>query len=419
LKKSIKDLYTRLRSTNILSNFINLTSIQLSNTLLLFITIRIITGNVGIEGFGMVMFASRFSMLAGTVVNYGTSQSGVKDTALNLNDSNKLSLVFFNTLFIRAVIFVLFAALLLAFSPIRASSYYYIAIASPMVLAEVVNPLCFYIGIERIKVFNVSNMVANFFAVAAIFIFIHKPQDAPWVNFILGLANVISYIGLCIYFISRFKLKLKLPLKAEILKTSKDNFYLTINNISAIVQQSIIIFALEWSGSELLGAYALCDRFISQCRNVLNIISNAVYPNAVNLYKQHREAWAAYRKKSRRLFAGLFLIGSLLIFVLADVIIYVLSKKHDPDAVVMLRIMGFVPVISAFNVYGVLDMLLKNRNVYLFRVAVALIFTGVLVAAVSVCVNNRLLVGAFTIIIEACAFCMYEYVLRKPMLDNA
>lgn len=419
MKKSIKDLYTRLRSTNILSNFINLTSIQLSNTLMLFVTIRIITGNVGIDGFGMVMFASRFSMLAGSVVNYGTSQSGVKDTAFNLTDSHKLSSVFFNTLFIRILIFILFIIGLLACSFTQASSYYYIAVATPMVLAEVVNPLCFYIGIEKIKVFNVSNMVANFFAVAAILFFIHKPQDAPWVNFILGTANVITYIGLGIYFIARFKLKFKLPSKTEILKISKDNFYLTINNISAMMQQSIIIFALEWSGSGLLGAYALCDRFIAQCRSVLNIVSNAVYPNAVNLYKQHREAWAAYRKKSRRLFAGLFLIGAILIFVLADVIIFVLSKKHNPDAVVMLRIMGFVPVISAFNVYGVLDMLLKNRNVYLFRIAIALVFIGVLIAFVSVSVNNRLLIGAFTVIIEACAFCMYEYVLRKPMLDNA
>ncbi|MFD2873872.1 oligosaccharide flippase family protein [Mucilaginibacter ximonensis] len=402
-----------------MSNFINLTSIQLSNTLLLFITIRIITGNVGINGFGMVMFASRFSMLVGTVVNYGTSQSGVKDTVFNLNNRESLSLTFSNTLFVRILIFSIYVICLIACCSIHKLSYYYIVAAAPMVLAEVLNPLCFYIGIERIRVFNLTNLAANFFAVAAIFIFIHQPQDAPWVNFILGTANVTTYIGLCLYFIYRFKLKLKLPSRTEILKMIKENFYLTINNISAIMQQSIIIFALEWSGSGLLGAYALCDRFIAQCRSVLNIVSNAVYPNAVNLYKQHREAWAAYRKKSRRLFAGLFFIGGLLIFVLANMIIFVLSKKHNPDAVVMLRIMGFVPVISAFNVYGVLDMLLKNRNIYLFRIAIALVFIGLITAFVAVSINNRLLIGAFTVIIETCAFCMYEYVLRKPLLNNA
>lgn len=418
MKQRIKDSYKRLRATNILSNFLNLSSIQVSNILLLFITIRIITGDVGIEGFGLIMFAYRFSTLAGTVINYGTGQSGIKDTAFNLTDNLKLSVVFYNTLLIRALIFILFIAGLLAFYWMNVGYYNYILLATPIVLAEVFNPLCFFIGIEKIRILNIWNLVSNIAAVIAILLLIKGPADAAWVNFILGIGNVITYFGLLIYLATKLKLSFNIPLKTDLLKIGKDNFYLTVNNISANLQQSIIIFALKWSNSGLLGAYTLGDRFIGQCRNLLNIVTNAVYPNAVNLYKQSTVKWDVYRKKSKYLFAGVCFAGALVIFVLADFIIYSLSKKHDADAVMILRVMAFVPVISALNVFSMLDMLLKSKNLYIFKIAILLVFVAALVAFTLVSIGNYLLIGGFTIIIECCAWVMYEYVIKKSFVKN-
>ena len=418
MKQRVKESYKKLRATNILSNFLNLSSIQISNILLLFITIRIITGNVGIAGFGMIMFAYRFSTLAGTIINYGTGQSGVKDVAFNLADTKKLSAVFSGTLWIRIVIFSLFLLGLIGFYGLHAGSYSYIVLATPVVLAEVFNPLCFFIGIEKIRIFNIWNLVSNIAAVLAILVFIKAPADAGWVNFILGTGNVVTYLGLLIYFARNFKLSFYIPLKTDLLNIAKDNFYLTVNNISANLQQSIIIFALEWHNSSLLGAYTLCDRFIGQCRNLLNIVSNAVYPNAVNTYKQSVAAWDAYRKRSKCLFAGIFAAGAVLIFILADLIIFILSKKHNADAVMVLRVMAFVPVVSALNVFSVLDMLLKSKNVYLFKIAVILIFVAAGVAFALVATGNNLLIASFTLIIELSAWVMYEYVIKKSPVQN-
>ncbi|MDB5002329.1 MAG: putative polisoprenol-linked O-antigen transporter [Mucilaginibacter sp.] len=418
MKQRIKDSYKRLRATNILSNFLNLSSIQVSNVLLLFITIRIITGDVGIEGFGMIMFAYRFSTLAGTVINYGTGQSGIKDTAFNLTDNLKLSVVFYNTLLIRALIFILFIIGLLMFYWMHIGYYNYILLAAPIVLAEVFNPLCFFIGIEKLRILNIWNLISNIAAVIALLLLIKGPADAVWVNFILGTGNIITYFGLLIYLAVKLKLSFNTPLKTDLLKIGKDNFYLTVNNISANLQQSIIIFALKWNNSGLLGAYTLADRVIGQCRNLLNIVTNAMYPNAVNLYKQSTAMWGVYRKKSKYLFAGVCFAGALVIFVLADFIIYTLSKKHDADAVMILRVMAFVPVISALNVFSMLDMLLKSKNLYIFKIAILLVFVAALVAFTLVTIGNYLLIGGFTIIIECCAWVMYEYVIKKSSINN-
>jgi O-antigen/teichoic acid export membrane protein len=418
LKQRIKDSYKKLRATNILSNFLNLSSIQISNILLLFITIRIITSDVGIEGFGLIIYAYRFATLAGTVINYGTGQSSIKDTAFHFSDTQKLSTVFSNTLWIRLIIFMLFLIALFVMCLLHIGNPTYVLLALPVVLAEVVNPLCFFIGIEKIRIFNICNLISNVAALLAIIIFIKGPADAAWVNFILGMGNTITYLSLLIYFRSRFKLNFHIPLKTDLAKIGKDNFYLAVNNISANLQQSVIIFALKWGNSSLLGAYGLADRFIGQCRNLLNLVTNAVYPNAVNVYKQSAAMWDAYRKKSKRLFAAVFFAGALLTFVLADLIIFVLSKKHDADAVMVLRVMAFVPVVSALNVFSVLDMLLKSKNLYIFKTAIILVAVATLVAFTTAAIGNNLLIAAFTLIIECCAWIMYEYVIKKPVINN-
>jgi len=387
--------------------------------LLLLLLIPIITRIIGIKEFGIIMFASKFAQLAGSVINYGTGQSGVRDVAFYLTDQKKLGTVFYNNLFIRVIIFMLFIALLFGLQWVNVDYYPYILLSIPIALAEVFNPLCFFIGAERLKLFNLLNMLSNVASIIAILIFIKSPHDAIWVNFILGGANTITYIGLLVYFASQSGLGFKLPSRQEMLKIGKDNSYLTINNISVNLQQSIIIFAMpRWGYATLLGPYTLCDKIIGQCRILLITVSNAIYPNAARLFQQSTGLWNIYRKKTKYLLAAVFFAGSILIFILADFIVFVLSKEHNPTAVLILRVMAFVPIMSALNVLNVLDQLLKNNTVYIFRIAVYLFILSVVVAFALVNIGGALVIGAFTLIIETSAVLMYEYAIKKPFTPN-
>ncbi len=386
----------------------------------MFLVIPIVTRIVGIDKFGTIMYANRFAQFMIAFVSYGTSQTGVRDVAFNIKDNKKLSVVFYNTLLIRAIIFILFIALMFALHWFNTLYYPYLLLAIPIVLAEVFNPLCFFIGAEKLKLFNICNLVFNAVAIVAILIFIKGPTNAGWVNFILGMGNTLTYLGLLVYFGFSFKLSFQLPLKSELSKIGKDNFYLTINNISINLQQSIIIFALpRWGYATLLGPYTLCDRVIGQCRNLLITINNAIYPNTAHIYKQSIKFWNAYRQKTKYLLAGVFFAGSILIFILAGFIIQVLSPEPSPTAVLFLRIMAFVPAISALNVLNVLDQLLKNNTVYIFRIAVILFITAILVAFISLNIGNAFLIGSFTLIVETAAWLMYEYAIKKPSTHNA
>ncbi|MEO8887656.1 MAG: oligosaccharide flippase family protein [Mucilaginibacter sp.] len=427
MKQLIINSYNKLKETNILSNFFNLSSIQISNIVLIFLTIRLITGVVGLAEFGIITFAYKFSQFAGAIINYGTNQSAVKDVAHHITDTSKLSSAINNTLCIRAVIFMLYIIILLilpiilsVFPLFPIAYYWYILYSIPIALAEVFNPLCFFLGAEKLKLFNIYNLLFNVIAVLTLLFFIKSPANALWVNFILGVGNIITYLVLLAYFGAFFKLSYNLPLKSEMLKTAKDNFYLTVNNVSGNLQQSLVLFALAtWSNASVMGAYSICDRVIAQCRGFLIIVSNAIYPNAVHLYKQSGNLWNAYRKKAKRIIAIGALVGAILIFILADFIVYILAKQHDETAVLFLRIMAFVPVVSAFNVLNVIDQLIKNNVIYIFRIAVIMFVIAAFVAFILSYIGNYILIGASTLIIEACSLLIYEYTIKKTAIQNA
>lgn len=419
MKKRVIASYKKLRETNVLANFFNLSGIQLSNIALLILIIKNVTGVVGIEVFGTVMFANKFAQSIGAVVNYGTNLSGVRDIAYNINNKAELSSVFYNILWIRGIIFLLFALIFTASYWLHLDSYGYLLLAIPIALAEVFNPLCFFIGTEKIRIFNVYNLLSNIVAIASILLFIKTPGSAFWVNFILGTLNTITYIGLLAYLTASLKLKFQLPAKNALIKTAKTNFYLTVNGVSGNLQQSIIIYALKFDNSVLLGAYTLSDRIIAQCRNLSNIVANAIYPNAVHLYKQGDALWVAYRKKTKYMLTGVFLAGAVLIFILADFIVYTLTNQHDANSILLLRIMAFVPVLSALNVPNMLDQLIKNNTVYMFKVSTILFFISILLTVIAIKLGSYYFIGAFTLFVEASALLMFEYIIKKPTLQNA
>lgn len=419
MKQYLQQSYRNLRKTNIVSNFFNLSGIQLSNTLLLILSIPIITRAIGLEKFGIMMFASRFSQLAGTIINYGTNQSGIRDIASNLKDNKKLSAVLYNTLHIRIIIFLFYLIFLIGLQWFHLKYFEYILLSTTIVLAEVLNPLFFFIGTERLRVFNIANLAGNVITITILILFIKGPKDAGFVNFILGCANVITYLGLLFYIIPQFKITYQLPIKHELLKITKDNFYLTVNNISVQLQQSLMIFALtKWGNPALLGAYSLCDRIVGQCRNLIITISNAVYPTSVQYYHQGIQFWNSYRKKLKYLVGSLFFTGSIILFLLADFIIFTLSKEHNTTAVNLLKIMAIVPTIAALNFANVLDQLLKNNTIYIFVIAVILLLISVATSYLLLHIGSYFWIGTFTIIIEASALFMYELIIKKTPLQR-
>lgn len=397
------------------SNFLNLGSVQLYNTLLSFLIYPLIIRKVGLEAFGLFTIANYFAGLMGTIVNFGTSQSGVKDIVLNKNNTAKLSEVFYSTISLRLIIFLVFLLIFSLLELVHIQNYYFYFFAIPLILSEVLNPMFLFLGKEKLAIFNITNLVSKILTILSILIFIQGEQDAIWVNFIIGSLNCIAYIFLLIWGIANYKLSYIRPQKGALIGLFKTNFYLVGNNISVHLQQSLLIFAINIFGNPIwLGAYAICDKIIGAVKTLISTISNSMYPRAVDWYKQGEQEFLAYKRRMKKLISLSFLVFSILLSIFSPYVIQLLNGHPDENATNLLRIMAFLPFLAALNVFNVLECLIRNDNALIFRIAMILLILALLLTGLIVNSKNSIWLASYLLFIEGIALGLYElFILYK------
>lgn len=420
MKHLLISSFKRLKETNILSNFVNLGSIQLSNALLLILIYPIITRIVGIEEFGFVMLANTFAGISSIAINFGTNQSGVRDIAINLENRTLLRKVFYSNLWLRFYIFVIFVVFLWSLQWFNIRYYSFILLATPIVVAELINPLFFFLGSENLKAFNFANLFSKFLTIVLVIIFIKGPNDSQWVNFIMGTSSTLIYAFLLGYAIFKNSLTPYLPSRQEMMQIGKENLYLTINNLSVHLQQSFIIFAIaKWGHPAILGAYTLCDKIIWSSRVIIISISNAIYPKATQLYQEKAKLWEVYQLRMKKILFLFFFSGSLFLCLFSNQIIYIIAGETNHLASLLLKFMAFLPTLAALNSLNVLDLLIKNEIVYIFRIALFLILISSTLAFILVKGEHYTWLGIYTLLVELAALLMYEYTIKKSNQSEA
>jgi len=396
------------------SNFLNLGSVQLYNTLLSFLIYPLIIRKVGLEAFGLFTIANYFAGLMGTIINFGTSQSGVKDIVINKEDSIKLSSTFYTTISLRLIIFITFVLLFSLMELTHIPNYSFYLFAIPLILSEVLNPMFLFLGKEKLAIFNITNLVAKILTIVAIFIFIQGTKDAIWINFIIGTLNCLAYIFLIIWGISTYKLSYINPQKGVIINLLKNNFYLVGNNISVHLQQSLLIFAINIFGNPLwLGAYAICDKIIGAVKTLISTLSNSMYPRAIALYKKGEQEFLGYKRRMKTWISLSFLAFSILLSVLSPYVILLLNGQPDQNAENLLRIMAFLPFLAALNVFNVLECLIRNDNVLIFRIAMILLIVATGLAWTIVSNEQLIYLASYSLIIETGALLLYEFSINR------
>jgi O-antigen/teichoic acid export membrane protein len=196
----------------------------------------------------------------------------------------------------------------------------------------------------------------------------------------------------------------------------KENFYLLINNFAVHLQQSLMLFALQrWGTTEWLGAYALGDKVIWSARLLLMSISNAVYPSSAKLFNNNQQLWIDFKNKVRLSVGFVFLAGSVFLFIFPQLIIHILVGESNQIAILFLQQMAFVPFIAALNLMNVLDRLLHNDHFTIFKIAMIILVLSTAMSYLLVRSGKFQIYGYYPLVIEACAFLLYEINIRRKL----
>lgn len=415
---SIKTVRALLK-TSIFSNFINLSSIQVSNAIIMMLLYPILARKVGLAAFGEVMVANATAGIIGIIVNFGTSQSGIKDIAIHKENNEELSRIFYSTLILRSLLFLVFVIGFALYnnSDFPVSRYFIFAI--PLILAEILNPLFIYLGKESLSLFNFTNLLAKILIIILVIVTIKGQEEAVWINFILGTVHFGIYLLLLVRIIMVSKLRFRLPSPDGFVLMLKNNFYLVGNNLSVQLQQSLMLLVMaQWGNPAWIGPYSLCDKITWSGRLLIISVCNSVYPKAASIYQADPELFKLFKQKIRKLLFVVFTTFSVFLIIFAAPIVNLIAGHADQSATFLLRIMALLQILAAINSFNVIELLIRGNNLYIFRIAIILLVLASILSISIAFSNSLFLLGTYALIVELSALLMYEYVISTDKLRN-
>ena len=406
---------------SIWKNFFNLGLFQAAGMLIQLIAIPIITANHGLETFGEVALITSTGALLGNLVNFGTNQTEIKAISIHRNDHNRLADIYNEIFSLRLVICLLMIALTII--PIFSFNFLSLPLVLsllPLIVSEIFNPLYFLIGIEKIHWISWGNLCSRAISLLLLMIIPLSTNIPAIINLMLTAPIMLFNIGLSIYLINKFNIKLYLISVKKLKDKLKNNFYVTFNGSSAILQQSIFMFFVAGTATpQILGAYGIIDKFSGAFRQLISACSSAIYPKAAQLYQKGIQKWNKFRTIVQRGYLVISLLIAFLFYFFADQWAILLYSKADPTITFFLQCFSIAPLAIALNANNVLDMLLAHLYKQMFLVSCLILLATFLISFALTHFLDVKFIGFYPIAIESTCLLLYTLVRLKSNSKNA
>jgi O-antigen/teichoic acid export membrane protein len=403
----------------VLVNFFNLSVFQGAGMLLQFLAIPLITRKYGIEVFGETVVATSFAVFMGGVTNYGTHQTAIKEVATSVTNKPFLSALFYKVLFFRAYasLLVIPAIAIMYFLYPSMPLWLWVSLL-PLVIAEVVNPMYFLIGVQKIEWISWGNLLVKLISLVALWVLPLQTNIAASVNIIMGLPVLIYYTVLSIVIVKKESLHFNKPNNHDLLLLAKQNFYIMFNGVAVALQQSIFLFAVAgFVPPQTLGAYGVVDKLLGAVRQLVSSFSNALYPRAAQLYAVSSSNWFGFKAQVNKGYLVVFGVAAMVIYVAAPQIVWLLTGAvNTPQAIQtkgFIQLFAAAPLVLALNANNVLTLLLEHKYVALFYISVFILVATALLSCLLIFWGNAWVLGWYPLAIETVCLGIYTYYIKQ------
>jgi polysaccharide transporter, PST family len=339
-------------------NFISLSILQGLNYILPLVTLPYLVRILGPEKYGLISFAQAFIVYFTVLTDYGFNLSATREISVNRDDRGKVSEIFSSVIIIKTIIGIfsfLILALILAFIPKFTGDWLIYIYSFGMVFCNVLFPVWFFQGMERMKYITILNMVARVIFTVSIFIFIKKESDYLYVPLINSAGYIIAgVLSLGVVF-KNFGVKFTFPTTESIKHQLKEGWHIFVSTVSISLYTTSNAFILGlFTNNTIVGYYSAAEKIIRAVENLLTPISRTVYPYISKLVTKSKEKALLFIRKLLKIVSAVTFIISLIIFILAKPIANLLLGSEYQESIIVLRILAFLPfIVSLSNIFAV------------------------------------------------------------------
>lgn len=348
--------------SRLIVNFIYLSLVQGANYLLPLVTVPHLVKVLGPDVFGMLTFVNVVTMYFVLITDYGFNLSATQQISLWRHDRYKISeiagSVIIVKLFLMLVSFFLMTLLVFSFGKFRLNwNIYYINFG--IVIGSAIFPSWLFQGLEKMAYITYLNIGAKVFFTLCIFLCVKNSSDYYLVPLFTSLGYLLSGI-LSLYFVKKhLHVSLKFSSFSNLKYQLKDGWDVFSSSMAISLYTISSTFLLGiFTNNTLVGQYAIADKIIQAVKGVYIPMAQSMYPFLGKKLRENREVgFEIINRITLIIGVFMFLISTILFFQAERIIIMMFGTDYY-DAILLLKIMAFLPVIiSLSNIFGIQTML--------------------------------------------------------------
>lgn len=335
------------RNKTVLANFSYLSLLQVFTILFPLLTYPYLLRVIGLELYGVIVFAQTIINYVSLVINFGFNMSGARDVAVHKEDKERLSRIVSSTYLCKFILWIVCLIVYLSVISIVPffRDYYWVYILSFLLtLNELLLPIWFFQGIEKMKYITIVNLSARLLFVAAIFLFVREREDYLLVPFLNGIGTILAG-GLSLYIVlGKEKINLfVIPIK-DLKSAYKESFPLFVSSLSTQIYVNVNKLVIgSFLGMSEVSIYDMADKVLHLMKLPISMMAQAVFP------KISRERNIRFVNRVMFLVAGIVLLAYICVFIGSEWIVYLFTGEYMEEASTIMRLLGVSAILVSFN----------------------------------------------------------------------
>ena len=337
------------RNKTVLANFSYLSLLQVFTILFPLLTYPYLLRVIGLELYGVIVFAQTIINYVSLVINFGFNMSGARNVAVYKEDKVRLSRIVSSTYLCKFILWMVCLIVYLSVISIVPffRDYYWVYILSFLLtLNELLLPIWFFQGIEKMKYITIVNLSARLLFVAAIFLFVHEQEDYLIVPLLNGIGAVFA--GCLSLYIVLKKERVKfsvIPVK-DLKSAYKESFPLFVSSLSTQIYVNVNKLVIgSFLGMSEVSIYDMADKVLHLMKLPISMMAQAVFP------KISRERNIRFVNRVMFLVAGTVLLAYICVFIGSDWIVYLFTGEYMEEASIIMRLLGVSAILVSFNAF--------------------------------------------------------------------
>ena len=349
-----------------IKNFFNLIINQGINILIALLATRILFSTLGEAQYGLVNLALSVVLLSSITVSYGYHLNGPKRIALFRDESAKKETLINEIIVTRIIIAIGMAIILfcltyfLGFFKSYAALLYYSLI---LLFSQALFPMFYFQGNDKIAWASLVNAFAKGAYLLQIVLFIKRPEDATYVNFLFGITALIVYTVSWIIIYKKEKIKWVWVSIHNIKKRFVENFQFFISSIAGHVSiHGGLIILANFVNNSILGEFALAQKIALLMRMVPVFFTQAILQKASILFKSDRAEFKRYVNLIFIIGLSITFAMGLIAIIFSKWIIFLLAGSQVLYSEAILKILAFIPFLSMLNFNNMIKILVDEKK---------------------------------------------------------